>query len=180
MSRKVPEIPFPITFWPHALVQAGLAIAVAVGGWESKGFFSNLISIAGAAGPLGISILWIAFLLLVFEAVARRSQRFALGMFPGSDAAFRITAGVLATVMAYAVFVVFLAVLSRIMGTWQLAKWGHIPFYEICWRLLRAETPLLTVFAVGESLRQLMYAGAISRWRNAILLRRLPLPQDPE
>lgn len=146
----------------------------------AEGFFSNMVAIAGAAGPLAMSILWIAFLLLVCEVLARRSQEFALRLFPASDAAFRIATGVIATVLGYAVFVVFLAVLSRILGTWQLAKWGHIPFHEICWRLFRAETPLLTVFALGESLRQIIYAHAIGEWRKAVLLRRQPLPQDTD
>lgn len=139
-----------------------------------------MVAIASSAGPLAMSILWIAFLLLVCEVLARRSQAIALKLFMGSDSAFRIAAGILATVLGYAVFVVFLAALSRIFGTWQLAKWGHIPFYEICWKLFLAETPLLTVFALGESLRQIIYAGAMGEWRRAILLRRQPLPQDSE
>lgn len=180
MTRKPPEIQFPLSFWPHAAVQAALVLVVLLSGWEAGGFFQNLAWVASSAGTGLILVLWGAFLLLICEILTRSAQDLALRIMPSQDALFRILSGILAIFGAYAGFVLLLAVLSRVLGTYQIASWGHIPFHDICWRMFLEEAPLLSLFALGEALRQVIFASAISQWREAVLLRRKPITLPDE
>jgi hypothetical protein len=177
--RKVPEIPFPLSVWPHAVMQAVMVIFAVILGEKAMGSgisqrVDQVSAITnGMSGWYLLAIAWLVHVFLLGEVVVRRSQNLASAMFPKQPWGFHILTGISVVLAWYALFVLMECVLFRVaIGTYPLET-EKVPFYQGFAHTFIAHAPMMLVIVAGEILRQGIYRKRMHRWLQERTLQRL-------
>lgn len=175
--RKIPEITFPISVWPHLLVQF-LTCCLYLFLLKPQNYLPSiaqritvLVSLSGWYLPV---IVWLMFVLLLGELAVRKSQSWAARLAPKSTLAFRTITFLFSIVLMYSLFVLLECVLFWVVAARYPLDFGPIRFYEGLWKTWLADTPMLLIFSLGEVLRQLIYHNVIREWHLTTGLRSGP------
>jgi hypothetical protein len=178
--RKVPEIPFPLSTWPHAVVQAVLAVVCS---WVLKdvadavglAIFLNYLSAVknGMNGWYLLAVAWLIYVFLLGELVVRRSQGLAAKLSPEKPWAFHLATGCMVVVFWYALFVLIECVLFRVaIGFYPTSEKDKLPFYLGYAHTFVAHSAFMLVILMGEFLRQLIYRKRMQQWWHEYTLQR--------
>lgn len=173
--RKVPDVPFPVSMWPHALVQVA-TFCLYIGIFRDLGYWPSvdrrLEGLSLLSGWYLPVILWLVFVLLLGELVVRQAQAGAVWVFPRYIWGFRILVSLLVIPLMHSLFVLLECVLFWVVAASYPLDFGPIRFYQGLRLTFMADAPLMLVFAMGEALRQWWYAQAMSQWHLEKRLRR--------
>jgi hypothetical protein len=181
--RKVTEISFPISVWPHLWVQL-ITCCLYVFLLRPEGYFpsiserlTSLVTLSGWYLPI---ILWLMFVLLLGELAVRKSQSWAVKLAPQSPLAFRTITFLFLIVLMHSLFVLLECVLFWVVAARYPLGFAPMRFYEGLWRTWLADAPLLLLFGIGEVLRQFFYRHTMREWQVTTLLRSAPRPVNED
>lgn len=177
--RNVPEIKFPISILPHALVQVA-ALGVFVWLLKDQGMLPAVTNRLQAFVPDGSGLrgwylpvlTWLVLGLLLGELVLRKIQAIAATIFPNSRVGFRLLTLLLVPPSFHLLFVTMECTWFWVSPKAYPAEFGSIHFYQGLIRTFVADAGMIAVFGLGEMLRQIWYNSAIDAWHKARRLRK--------
>jgi hypothetical protein len=165
--RRIVQQQFPLSFWPHALVQiVGIGAIVL---WMQAGNFyaTEMVDNFRAMHMLwgwGVPVLlWFVYAFLLTELILGKAQLFAAQLLPGHFGAFRWVAAVVAFPILYVLFVSIEAVLIAVM-LGNTGQTGHVWFSSRWLQGFIGDWPMAIVLILGEVLRQWIFGKALRKW----------------